>query len=391
MDYRLAPFSWTRLQAAAQLGPILGLEMSAETSEYAWDKVSEPGKFARVTLFPEGESRTAPRPEMRRCLRAALDRHHPCSVAIVGWSFDWSLTALDWCLENQVPAILLSDSTAISNPRLWWKEAVKRRLVKLFSAGLVAGTPQREYLEELGMPRSRIFHGWDVVDNDFYITHSEHARREADALRNRLGLPEKYFLAVNRFIDVKNLRRLVEAYAAYRKAAGAGAWKLVLTGDGPLKPQILEWRRHHGLEDDLLLPGFKQYAELPAYYALAGAFVLASTSETWGLVVNEAMASGLPVLVSRHCGCAKDLVAEGRNGFTFDPLNVEALTRVMQRMAAPELDRAAMSRASREIIAHWTPARWAQNLQLASQAARSTAPPKFGRADRLLLHFLIQR
>src|SRR6185369_15110785 len=97
-----------------------------------------------------------------------------------------------------------------------------------------------------------------------------------------------------------------------------------------------------------------------------GAFVLASTSETWGLVVNEAMASGLPVIVSRRCGCARDLVAEGRNGFTFDPFDVESLTRQLQRMAAPDTDRAAMSRASREIIAHWTPALWAQNLQLAS-------------------------
>ena len=391
MDYRLAPFSWARLQAAAELGPVLGLEMSAETSEYAWDKVNEPGRFVRVTLFPKGESRAAPSGEMRRCLRAALDRHQPNSVAIVGWSFDWSLTALAWCLENRVPAILLSDSTAISNPRHWWKEAVKRRLVKLFSAGLVAGTPQRDYLAELGMPRPRIFHGWDVVDNDFYNTHSARARNDAAALRDQLGLPEKYFVTVNRFIDVKNIGRLLEAYAGYRNAAGAAAWKLVLVGDGPLKPKIVEWRRRLGLDDHVLLPGFKQYAELPAYYALAGAFVLASTSETWGLVVNEAMACGLPVLVSRRCGCATDLVTDGRNGFTFDPLDIQELTRLLLRIAAPGTDLAAMSRASREIIAQWTPSLWAHNLQLASQAARSAPRPKFGRMDRLLLRLLIAR
>jgi glycosyltransferase involved in cell wall biosynthesis len=130
---------------------------------------------------------------------------------------------------------------------------------------------------------------------------------------------------------------------------------------------------------------------LPAYYALAGAFVLASTSETWGLVVNEAMACGLPVLVSKRCGCAQDLVADGRNGFTFDPLDVQALTRLMLRMASPGLDLAAMSRASREIIARWTPSLWANNLRLASAAASSAPRPKFSAADRLLLRLLIQR
>lgn len=391
MDYRLGPFNWARLQAAAHIGPVLGLEMSAETSEHAAEKIEAPAEFSRVTLFPEGESRTAPLREMRRRLRAALDQHRPASVAIVGWSFNWSLTALTWCLKNRVPAILLSDSTAISGPRRWWKEGIKRRLVKLFSASLVAGTPQRDYLAELGVPRAQIFRGWDVVDNEYFATQAERVRREDAHVRARLGLPEDYFVAVNRFIDVKNLGRLVQAYAAYRQRAGAAAWKLVILGDGPLKPELMELQRSLGLGDDLLLPGFKQYSELPAYYALAGAFLLASTNETWGLVVNEAMACGLPVLVSRRCGCATDLVAEGRNGFTFDPLDVAELTRLMLRMAAPDTDRAALGRASCEIIANWSPSFWADNLRLATEAARSAPRPHYGWFDRFLLRLLIQR
>jgi glycosyltransferase involved in cell wall biosynthesis len=164
-----------------------------------------------------------------------------------------------------------------------------------------------------------------------------------------------------------------------------------LVGDGPLKPRLLQLRQRLGLGEDLLLPGFKQYPELPEYYGLAGAFILASTvEETWGLVVNEAMASGLPVLVSERCGCASDLVANGRNGFTFDPFNVSQLAHLMSRIADPQTDRSAMGAASREIIADWSPEVWARNLQLASQAALGAPRPKYGVLDRLLLKLLIR-
>ena len=88
------------------------------------------------------------------------------------------------------------------------------------------------------------------------------------------------------------------------------------------------------VEGSVHLVGAQSYGDVPAYYALAGAFVHASTTEQWGLVVNEAMASGLPVLVSNRCGCAPDLVQEGVNGFTFDPCNVEELAQLMLKISA---------------------------------------------------------
>ena len=181
---------------------------------------------------------------------------------------------------------------------------------------------------------------------------------------------------------------MIEAYAAYRSAAGASAWKLVLIGDGPLKPQVLELQRRFNLGDDLLLPGWKQYPDLPIYYGLAGAFVLASTIEPWGLVVNEAMASGLPVLVSDRCGCAVDLVANGRNGFTFDPYDVPQLTRLMTHLAEANTNRRDMGAASREIIVQWSPEVWAENLQLASETALALPRPQASAADQLLLRLL---
>jgi len=139
------------------------------------------------------------------------------------------------------------------------------------------------------------------------------------------------------------------------------------------------------------MPGFKQYDELPAWYGLAGAFVHASTTEQWGLVVNEAMASGLPVLVSERCGCAPDLVKDGVNGFIFDPYDVERLARLMYRLAHGDVDRDAMGRASQEIIADWGLERFADGLAKAVDVAVSRPTPKAPWFDCLLLQALMYR
>jgi glycosyltransferase involved in cell wall biosynthesis len=282
----------------------------------------------------------------------------------------------------------MSASSAVGKHRSIWREAIKGRCVRLFSAGLGGGTPQLNYLASLGIPPERLFPGYDVVDNQYYATTADAAREQGEVLRQRLGLPEKYFLSSCRFIPEKNLPRLLQAYAHYRQRAGPGAWKFVLVGDGPLMPHVLELRDRLGLGNDLLLPGFKQYDELPAYYGLASAFVLASISETWGLVINEAMSAGLPVLVSDHCGCHCDLVVNGRNGYTFDPEDVAALSQRMGWIAQGDL--AGMGQASREMVARWSPETFATNLRRAVAKAQ-TAPHPRDLTGLLLVQALLRR
>ena len=132
---------------------------------------------------------------------------------------------------------------------------------------------------------------------------------------------------------------MLEAYALYRARTADDHWRLVITGDGKLRPSLMRRIDELGMAGDVLLPGFKQYDELPIYYGLASAFVHASTTEQWGLVVNEAMAAGLPVLVSNRCGCAPDLVQDGVNGFTFDPYDVDRLAELMLKVSSGECDR----------------------------------------------------
>jgi glycosyltransferase involved in cell wall biosynthesis len=131
---------------------------------------------------------------------------------------------------------------------------------------------------------------------------------------------------------------------------------------------------------------------LPAYYGLANAFIHASTTEQWGLVVNEAMASGLPVLVSNRCGCATDLVQEGVNGFTFDPHNVEQLAQLMLKISAcQDVRMSAFGDASRTIISKWGPERFALGLQGAVRQALAVGPKRAGITDRLVLRALSLR
>ena len=138
------------------------------------------------------------------------------------------------------------------------------------------------------------------------------------------------------------------------------------------------------------MPGFKQYGDLPAYYGLAQAFILPSTEEQWGNVVNESMACGLPVLVSTRCGCATTLVRNGVNGFTFDPLDVGGLAKLMLKFSDGEVDLVAMGQASREIIADWTPDTFADNLVKAAECALSQPKPSAAFFERLLLSAAIR-
>ena len=106
--------------------------------------------------------------------------------------------------------VVMSESSRQDEPRTWWKEAIKRRIVGLYSAALVGGQRHVEYLVELGMPRERIFTGYDVVDNHYFRQKAEEVRSQRSEVRQKYALPENYFLASARFIEKKNLPKLIQ-------------------------------------------------------------------------------------------------------------------------------------------------------------------------------------
>jgi glycosyltransferase involved in cell wall biosynthesis len=103
------------------------------------------------------------------------------------------------------------------------------------------------------------------------------------------------------------------------------------------------------------------------------------------------MAAGLPVLVSQPCGCVPDLVVHGRNGFTFDPFDVNALARLFREIASGQHDLAVMGQRSREIIAPWSPAKFARSLQLAAEVALACPRPRAGMVNQSVLQWVLRR
>ena len=121
---------------------------------------------------------------------------------------------------------------------------------------------------------------------------------------------------------------------------------------------------------DVTFAGFQQFDELVGYYAFAGAFIHPALQEQWGLVVNEAMACGLPVGVSQTVGAAYDLVQDGKNGYKFDPANEVSIEEALTRLAVSAEKRDSMSACSLEIIADWTPEHFARNFWAAVEAGK---------------------
>jgi 1,2-diacylglycerol 3-alpha-glucosyltransferase len=302
-----------------------------------------------------------------------LDHIHPDIIAIPGYSSNDALAALSWCKLNHRRAILMTESKLDDAVRSGWKEVIKKTLIHQYDAALCGGQPHQSYLRLLGFPINKIFDGYDVVDNDFFRIQAGSSRCNFDANRDLPGLESStpFFLASSRFIPRKNLHGLLIAYSEYcRRMQNTGnenaLWRLVILGDGAERSSLEGLIHSEGIHG-VSLPGFRQIYELPIYLGRASVFIHAAEQEQWGLVVNEAMAAGLPVLVSNRCGCALDLVHQGINGFTFAPDNVGELATLMNQVSAGSVDLEKMGNASREIILDWGPGRFAEGLNNAVQ------------------------
>ena len=359
--YHLARLRSVHEQCSRIGWEVVGIELARKQVEYAWKSNVEGLNFKVVSVIEDQQLEQTKLIHLLQRLYAVLSQLNPEILVIAGYGRPAMLATLLWSFWKQKATVLLSETKKDDVPRFWGRENLKKWLLKWYKAALVGGQPQRRYLMELGIPANAIFLGYNVVGNDFY--HPIKIRSLP------IPLHTSYFLAINRFVPKKNLLFLISSYAAYRQAAGSNAWNLVLCGDGQLRPQIEKYITDLALEDTVHLPGFLQQEELLPYFAHAHCFVHASIQEQWGLVVNEAMAAGLPVLVSNRCGCFKDLVIEGVNGFGFDPENPQMLTDLMLKMSSEEVNLKAMGEASLEHIQNFSPDYFAQGLMQAAKYA----------------------
>jgi len=359
----LAPYSVPRFKAFQSLRPdysVKVMALSAREQLREWGLSKQNLGFDYVEAFSEESLENLnSRAQAERVIQWLMSED-PAVVVITGYFLAGMRAAARWARFHKRLSIYIGDSQWGDRRRNPVKEWIKGWWARRhYDAAFAAGERAAAYLQMMGFPREKIWTGYDVVDNQAFAAGAEVARQDAAALRLRLNIPEKFFLFVGRFAPEKNLPRLVEAYASYRHAAGTDAWGLVLVGGGP-EERLL--RRRVEAIPGVVFAGSHRSDELGLYYGLASCLILPSVSETWGLVVNEAMAASLPVIVSHRCGCVAELVRPGFNGYVVDPLDVDGMARTMGIMSSTLVDCASMGEASRQIVALYTPETWANSL-----------------------------
>jgi glycosyltransferase involved in cell wall biosynthesis len=369
-------------------GELQVIEVATRGSPYEFSRTGAAADCGRqdwITLFGDAELPRLSPWDIDRKLWAALERISPDVVMAGPIAFPVGTTAVRWCRARRRGIIVTDDARLEDVPRSRFINAVKRCVYRNVDAMLVPAASHLPTCKYFGIAEAQVFYGVDVVDNEWFgrraALHRESGCRELRGTR----LPEKFFLGVGRQVPKKNWPTLVDAYAAYRKKVDC-PWDLVLVGDGPQRQNIDRRIAEVGSAGIALWP-FLTQEEMCGAYAAASCLALPSFhGETWGLVVNEAMACGLPVLVSDQCGCASTLVRQGENGWQFSPRRPEELTEAMVRMSAQSpQSHAKMAEASRSIIREWSPERFAREAWSAIQAVRDVRRGFTSLASRAVL------
>ena len=219
---------------------------------------------------------------------------------------------------------------------------------------LAIGSANRDYYRHYGVPDSRITLMPYAVDNDFFMNRCASASPARESLRHQLGIPAgaPVILFAGKFIWEKSLDVLLQAMGKMMRTSPAGPKPhLLLAGDGLLRGE-LEPLAVVQAPGHIHFLGFQNQSAMPALYDLCDVFVLPSVFDQWGLVVNEAMCAGKPVVVSDHVGASRDLVRPGQNGSVFPASDVDALAAALQHWCRPDAA-AAGGRVSLEIIGRW--------------------------------------
>ncbi|ESA38759.1 glycosyl transferase group 1 [Leptolyngbya sp. Heron Island J] len=353
------PYHMARLAALEKLYSgtdfeVIPMEIGRFQKKYAWEVGTEEIPQNLVSVIEDDSIEESSFLKVISKLFSKLNDINPDTIAIAGYAELPMLASLLWATLFRKHTILMSASKADDSKRIFITELIKKAILRLFRTALVGGQPQKRYLLALGKSAESIFTGYNVVGNDNF--HPKVLSKFSSPIE------QPFFLTINRFIAKKNLHTLIDAYAKYRQICRHCPYELVLSGDGELYHALEKQVESLNLKSVVHFTGFLQQKELLPYLAHASCFIHASAQEQWGLVVNEAMAAGLPVIVSNRCGCFEDLVIEGVNGFGFDPNSQDQLTDIMLKVSSSDVDLDEMGEAALSHIQQFSPARFAQGF-----------------------------
>lgn len=262
-----------------------------------------------------------------------------------------------YCKIVGIKTIMFLDSGETDNKKVWYKELIKKFIVSITNGFLSIGPATDNYLLKLGAKKSQILMSRNALDNDEIRKQFELAQLTRAERKQALGLSAFNFVFVGRLIEFKNLFIMLEAYQkAAENHPDGSLWGFLIIGDGPLEDDLKAFVGQKNIRNVHFLPPC-EWQEVPRNIALGDVLVLASYSEPWGFVVNEALICGKPVIISNHCGSASSLVKEGKNGngYTFSPYNTLELTDKMALMMTNKDKFEAMGKKGVEIIKDFSP------------------------------------
>lgn len=290
-------------------------------------------------------------------------RQRPDALLLTGWHFLGMVQLFLAARLQGLPVLLRMDSNAL-RPRPWPLRLAYWCLFRGVAVGLPVGAANARWYRHYGVPAQRLVASPHFVDNAYFHERAAALRPRREELRGRWAIPRDAFcfLFAGKLQDKKRPLDLLEALRILLQTPQAPPVHLLLVGTGPLEAGCRDRARQQALP--VCFAGFLNQSEMPAAYAVADALVLPSDhGETWGLVVNEAMACGLPAIVSDLVGCAEDLVLEGRTGLVTPAGQPPALAAAMGRMAADPAGAARMGEAARErVLGGFTAAKAAEGV-----------------------------
>ena len=287
-------------------------------------------------------------------LSASLNKFSPEAIICGGYNYVASWQALMWARRRRVRFVLWSESNA-QDARGQRKavEFLKSHFRKRCDGFVVPGKSAFEYLRLLGAPAERIFAAPNAVDNAFFAARAEKTKRQPDAFREKLALPRRFILFVGRLVPEKGVFELLEAYAKLESGLRTVVG-LVFAGDGVSREELTQLAKR--IEPGVVcFPGFAQRENLA------------------GLVVNEAMACGLTIIVSGVAGCSSDLVEDGWNGYIVPPRDSEKLSVAINSLVRQPDLKQQMSVRSLERIRTYSPEACADGLAAAAISAGTGA------------------
>jgi glycosyltransferase involved in cell wall biosynthesis len=290
----------------------------------------------------------------------AIQAFRPDIVNLTGYYDFASWAVLFYCKIRCIKTILSNESTADDHARNKVKEFFKSLIIKQFDGYFNFGTLSKNYLLGLGVQPEKMLVNRNCVDNETLKNTYQNCLPKRIDRQKALNLASKNFIFVGRLIDYKNILVFLEAFGIAQSKL-EGNWGVIILGDGEQKEDLQQFVKEKNIQYISFQKGVS-WQQVPEYLALSNVLVLPSYSEPWGLVVNEAMACGLPVIVSEKCGCAIDLVKNGSNGFIFSPNNIEQLTTILLKFMNQEVDFKQMGQISEKIIQEYSPENVAKEM-----------------------------